>query len=331
MNFINFNATSFLLIIRRQLKNKNLKTGEPEESTKTTAGSILPAMIKAYGGPFWFAGILQLVINALTFASPLLLRQLILYTSAHLRGLPDPLWQGLLMTFALFMVTFLSAIVNGQYFLKTFLVGFRIRTGLISAIYRKALRVSSSAKKDTTVGEIVNLMSVDAQRFFELVSYLHVLWSGPLVIGVAIYLLWDILGVAVVAGLVVMILMIPLSGIIAAKLRDLQIVQMKVKDERVKSMNEILNGMKVLKLYAWEPSFEKLILGTREKEMDVLRKAALYNAGTYFVWSLAPFMVSLASYITFVLMGGVLDANIAFVSIALFNVLRFPMAMCKFS
>lgn len=123
--------------------------------------------------------------------------------------------------------------------------------------------------------------------------------------------------------------MIPLSGVIAAKLRDLQIVQMKVKDERVKSMNEILNGMKVLKLYAWEPSFEKLILTTREKEMVVLKKAALYNAGTYFVWSLAPFLVSLASYITFVMLGGILTPNIAFVAVALFNILRFPMAMCK--
>lgn len=125
--------------------------------------------------------------------------------------------------------------------------------------------------------------------------------------------------------------MIPVSGVIAAKLRDLQVVQMKVKDERVKSMNEILNGMKVLKLYAWEPSFEKLVLGTREKEMIVLRKAALLNAGTYFVWSLAPFLVSLASYVTFVLLGGTLTPNIAFVSVALFNILRFPMAMCTLS
>lgn len=66
-------------------------------------------------------------------------------------------------------------------------------------------------------------------------------------IGVAIYMLWQYLGVAVVSGLVVMILMVPVSGVIAGKLRDLQVVQMKVKDERVKSMNEILNGMRVLK------------------------------------------------------------------------------------
>lgn len=305
---------------------KKDKTGESQQSTKITDGSILPAMVKAYGAPFWFAGILQLLINALTFASPFLLREMINYVANPFA----PFWQGLLLTFIMFLVSFLLSIINGQYFLKTFIVGFRIRTGLISAIYRKALRVASSAKKDTTVGEIVNLMAVDAQRFFELCSYLHVLWSGPLVIGIAIWLLWRLLGVAVMAGLVVMILMIPLSGVIAAKLRDLQIVQMKVKDERVKSMNEILNGMKVLKLYAWEPSFEKLILGTREKEMVVLKAAALYNAGTYFVWSLAPFLVSLASYITFVLLGGVLTPQIAFVSTALFNILRFPMAMCKF-
>ena len=284
-------------------------------------------MIKGFGGPFWFAGLLQLFINGLTFASPLLLNELISYTGND----EAPFWQGLLLTFALFFVTFISSIVNGQYFLKTFLVGFRIRSGLISAIYRKALRISSAAKKDTTVGEIVNLMSVDAQRFFELVSYVHVLWSGPLIIGVAVWLLWRILGVAVVAGLVVMILMVPVSGVIATKLRALQIIQMKVKDERVKSMNEILNGMKVLKLYAWEPSFETLILGTREKEMVVLKKAAILNAGTYFVWSLAPFLVSLASYITFVLLGNELTPNIAFVSIALFNILRFPMAMCEYS
>jgi ATP-binding cassette, subfamily C (CFTR/MRP), member 1 len=227
------------------LSKKGKRTEPVATVGKVTYGSIFPAMHKSYGGPFWFAGFLQIVMIALTFASPILLDEIITYTSPVLAS---PLWQGLVLTFAIFLVNFLNAILNGQYFHRTFVVGFRIRTGLISAIYRKALRISNVAKKDTTVGEIVNLMSVDAQRFFEMVSYLHVLWSGPVTIGIAIWLLWRIIGVAVMAGLAVMILMIPLSGIIAAKLRDLQIIQMKVKDERVKSMNEILNGMKVLKV-----------------------------------------------------------------------------------
>lgn len=96
-------------------------------------------------------------------------------------------------------------------------------------------------------------------------------------------MLWQYIGVAVMAGLAVIVAMIPLSGVIASRLRQLQIAQMKIKDKRVKSMNEILNGMKVLKLYGWEPSFEDTILGVREGEMKILRKQAFYGAGTYFV------------------------------------------------
>lgn len=127
-----------------------------------------------------------------------------------------------------------------------------------------------------------------------------------------------------------MLSLIPISGLIATRLRDLQTEQMKVKDERVKSMNEILSGMKVLKLYAWEPSFENLIHDIRERELVFLRKAALYNAATEFIWSLAPFMVALFSFMTFVFLGNVLTPEIAFVSMALFNILRMPMTLCEF-
>lgn len=288
-------------------------------------------MIKAYGGPFWFAGFLQLIISALTFASPFLLRELIGYTESQLNPMIEtqPFWQGMLLTFAFFMVSLLLAIINAQYFKNTFLVGFRIRTGVISAIYRKALRISSAAKKDSTVGEIVNLMAIDAQSFFELISYVHIIWSGPIVIGITIWLLWDILGIAVVSGIVVMFLMFPITGVLATKLQQYQISEMAIKDERVKLMNEILNGIKVLKLYAWEQSFQELILDARAKEMVILRKAAVLNAGTYFVWILVPFLVTLVTYITYVLLGEVLDPQVAFVSITLFNILSGPMAMGK--
>lgn len=94
------------------------------------------------------------------------------------------------------------------------------------------------------------------------------------------------------AGLAVMIILIPVNGFIANKIKDLQIRQMKNKDERVKLMNEVLNGIKVLKLYAWEPSFENQVLRIREKEIKVLKEAAYLNAGTSFIWSCAPFLVS---------------------------------------
>lgn len=318
-----FGQNLILNIFRKH--ERSSKSKSPDDDSVNVHGSIFPAMVRSFGGTFIFSAIYKFFVDMLQFASPLLLGALINYVETD-----GALWKGILLAVTLFSVTFLIAILNGQHGLTSYQVGFRIRTALISSIYRKALRISSSAKRNTTAGEIVNLMSVDAHRFFEMIPYLHIAWSAPIVISLAIFLLWQYLGVAVFAGLAVMILMIPLSALIATRLRDLQTKQMKVKDERVKSMNEILSGMKVLKLYAWEPSFEKLITDTRERELVFLRHAALYNAATEFFWSLAPFLVAFFSFMTFVFLGNVLTPEIAFVSMALFNILRMPMTMCKF-
>lgn len=79
-------------------------------------------------------------------------------------------------------------------------------------------------------------------------------------------------------GLAVMVILIPVNGVIANKVKELQIRQMKNKDDRVKLMNEILGGIKVLKLYAWEPSFESQVQAIREKEIGVLKKGNFPNS-----------------------------------------------------
>lgn len=203
----------------------------------------------------------------------------------------EPLWKGYLYAVLLLLTAVIQTLVLSQYFHRMFLVGLRMRTALIAAIYRKALRMSNSARKESTVGEIVNLMSVDAQRFMDVTAYINMIWSAPLQIALALYFLWEILGPSVLSGLAVMIILIPVNALLAGKVRNLQIKQMKNKDERVKLMNEVLSGIKVLKLYAWEPSFEEQILKIRNKEIKVLKEAAYLNAGTSFIWSCAPFLV----------------------------------------
>lgn len=239
------------------------------------------------------------------------------------------MWRGYFFMVIMFAVSVMTALLNGQFLHRSYLVGIRIKSVLITTIYRKALIISSAAKKNTTVGEIVNLMAVDAQRFMETVQYLHLLWAGPLVIILAIYFLYEILGEAVFAGLGAMLLLLPINAYVVAKLRSLQMTQMKIKDDRVKMMNELLNGIKVLKLYAWEPSFNGFIQEVRKKELDVIRNVAFFNAGTFVIWTITPFMVTLLSYATFVLMDedNILDANKAFVSLTLFNILQMPLIM----
>ncbi|CAL1291845.1 unnamed protein product [Larinioides sclopetarius] len=172
-------------------------------------------------------------------------------------------------------------------------------------------------------------MSVDTQRVMDYVQMANLLWSAPLQIVIAIYLLWKQLGVATLGGLAVMILVIPLNGVITVFIRNFQVKLMKDKDKRTKLMNEIMNGIKVLKLYAWENSFIKEVMNLRCMEVASLRAQAYLNGAVTFVFSSVPFCVSLASFATYVLIDSdnVLDANKAFVSLSLFNILRVPTAL----
>ncbi|XP_043474514.1 multidrug resistance-associated protein 1 isoform X1 [Leptopilina heterotoma] len=294
---------------------------------KKKTASILSPLCKAFGPTFLFGASLKLIQDIMTFVSPKILEKLIKFVQNPNQD--EHMWKGYFYAVILLLTAVFQTLILSQYFHRMFLVGLRIRTALIAAIYRKALRVSNSARKETTVGEIVNLMSVDAQRFMDVTAYINMIWSAPLQIAVALYFLWECLGPSVLSGLAVMIILIPVNALIAGKVRNLQIKQMKNKDERVKLMNEVLSGIKVLKLYAWEPSFEEQILKIRNKEIKVLKEAAYLNAGTSFIWSCAPFLVSLVSFATFVLVdeNNILDSSTAFVSLTYFNILRFPLSM----
>ncbi|XP_018568571.1 multidrug resistance-associated protein 1 isoform X2 [Anoplophora glabripennis] len=293
-------------------------------SKKKKEASVLPALVKSFGPTFAFGALLKLMQDILTFVSPQILGYIITYVR---KGQYE--WRGYFFTALLFITATIQTLLLAQYFNRMFIVGMRIRTALISTIYRKSLKISNSARKETTVGEIVNLMSVDAQKFIELTAFLNMIWSAPLQIILSLYFLWYELGPSVLAGLAVMIILIPVNGFIANKVKTLQIKQMKNKDERVKLMNEILSGIKVLKLYAWEPSFENQVLKIRNKEIKVLKSAAYLNAGTSFIWSCAPFLVTLVTFIMFVYSdsSNVLTLELTFKSLTLFAIMRIPMSL----
>lgn len=83
--------------------------------------------------------------------------------------------------------------------------------------------VSNDTRKESTVGETVNLMSADAQRFNDVTNFIHLIWSCPLQIILSIVFLWLELGPSVLAGLAVMVLMVPINGLLASKARKFQV------------------------------------------------------------------------------------------------------------
>ena len=95
---------------------------------------------------------------------------------------------------------------------------------VIASIYRKTLRSTSAVKQSSSVGEIVNLMSVDAQRFMDFMGFFHTLWSAPLQIAVAMYFLYELMGYAMFAGLITLILTLPLNAFAFTHVKVLQVV-----------------------------------------------------------------------------------------------------------
>ncbi|XP_021203914.2 multidrug resistance-associated protein 1 isoform X3 [Bombyx mori] len=304
---------------RRRSTDRTMKT-----NTKNRTVSILPALCFAFGGQFMFGTFLKLLSDISIFLSPQLLKLLIGFISSD-----EPTWRGYLYSFLFFGCAALETTLLSHYTLKMNIVGMRIRTALTNAIYQMALRMNNTTRKQSTVGEIINLMSVDAQRFVSLTSTLNMIWSAPFQIVLAIYFLWGVLGPSVLAGLAVMILLIPMNGFIARMEEKLEIRLMKFKDNRIKIMNEVLNGIKVLKMYAWELSFQGQIDQVRNKELNILKKVIYLDSLTSLTWSATPFLVSLTSFGCFILVNDSesLDSKKLFVALSLFNILRYPLMM----
>uniref|UniRef100_A0A803TXB3 ABC-type glutathione-S-conjugate transporter n=1 Tax=Anolis carolinensis TaxID=28377 RepID=A0A803TXB3_ANOCA len=239
----------------------------------------------------------------------------------------DYLWHGYFYALLMFVAALMQSICLQQYFQLCFKLGMSVRTALMAAIYKKV--ISNATRKESTIGETVNLMSADAQRFMDFTNFVHQLWSAPVQIVLSILFLWLELGPSVFAGVGVMLLLIPINAVLVAKARAIQVKNMNYKDERMKIMNEIFNGIKILKLFSWEPSFQKRVEKIRNQELKGLLRFSYLQSVSIFVFTCAPFLVSVVTFAVFVMVDedNVLDAQKAFTSISLFNVLRFPLAM----
>ncbi|XP_019521622.1 PREDICTED: multidrug resistance-associated protein 1 [Hipposideros armiger] len=243
-------------------------------SRKERDPSLFKVLYKTFGPYFLMSFLFKAVHDLMMFTGPEILKLLINFVNDK----EAPNWQGYFYTALLFISACLQTLVLHQYFHICFVSGMRIKTAVIGAVYRKALVITNSARKSSTVGEIVNLMSVDAQRFMDLTTYINMIWSAPLQVILALYLLWLNLGPSVLAGVAVMIFMVPVNAVMAMKTKTYQV----------------------------------LCLGPGT-QVSAGHSACLQVALSTF-----------AVYVT-VDKNNILDAQKAFVSLALFNILRFPL------
>ncbi|KAL7034207.1 hypothetical protein ACKWTF_007899 [Chironomus riparius] len=287
------------------------------------SNSKRPSLIKAITKTFWreylVLGVYEFINDIVVRLSlPLFLGRLLDYFSPSSNLSKESAFFNAGMLIAL---NALGAITINQFLITSFSNGMKVRLATCSLIYRKSLRLSSTALGNTSVGKVVNLLSNDVSRFDIVSVFLHCLWLAPLltiVVGVLLYLQ---VGYAGLIGMLVIAVVTPLqsyTGKLSSKFR----LQTAIRtDERVRLMDEIINGIQVIKLYAWEKSFKKLIGWAREKELKVIKKSS-YVRALYMTFML--FTTRSALYCTMmaiVVLGDELTASKVFVISSLYQII----------
>lgn len=317
-------------------QDKSERTGEQFQKawqhqidTRKDRPSLWRAMFSAYGGPYMVAAIFKVGNDISAFIQPQLLRFLLSWVLSYDYYEPEPVVKGAGIALAMFVTAVFQTVMIHQYFQLAFVTGMRIKSGLASAIYKKSLRLSNEGRSSKTTGDIVNYMAVDAQRLQDLTQFAQQLWSAPLQITICMVSLYNLVGWSMLAGIGVMIIMIPINGFIARIMKNLQKKQMKNKDARSRLIAEIINNMKSIKLYAWGSAFmNKLNFIRNEQELKTLRKIGAGQAFANFTWSTTPFLVSCSTFAVFVLTNDKpLTVDIVFPALSLFNLLTFPLAI----
>ncbi|NXR19167.1 MRP7 protein, partial [Cinclus mexicanus] len=312
------NQPQDVYVLPRQLQAARV-CGRPHHAQK--AVRLVSVLHAAFGLRFYTLGLLKLSGSLLDFSGPLLLNLLVNFMESR----QEPLSHGVLYALGLFAGSFLGALLRNQFSYEMNKMALMVRAAVISAIYRKALRVSSTSLARFTVGEIVNFMSTDTNRLVNFCRSFHELWSLPVQLAITLYLLHQQVGVAFLGGMALALLLVPINKIIANRIMANNEKMLKHKDTRVKLMTEFLCGIRVVKFYAWEKHFSTRINACRAKELQKVRAVSYLDALCVYMWAAVPVVVSIAIFVTYVLLGHQLTATKVFTALALVGMLILPL------
>jgi ATP-binding cassette subfamily C (CFTR/MRP) protein 1 len=189
--------------------------------------SVTWAILRAYGGTYVIAGFLKACQDILAFAQPQLLRLLLNFVNTYEKGKSSPI-KGFAIAGTMFFVSVVQTTFLHQYFQRSFEFGMRTKAGLTAAIYKKSLALSNDGRQAKSTGDVVNLMSVDTQRLQDVSQYGQIVWSAPFQITLCLASLYNLVGMSMLAGIGIMIIMIPVNGLISRIMKKYQRQQMKV-------------------------------------------------------------------------------------------------------
>uniref|UniRef100_A0A8C0V5B3 Multidrug resistance-associated protein 4 n=1 Tax=Cyanistes caeruleus TaxID=156563 RepID=A0A8C0V5B3_CYACU len=286
---------------------------------------LTKAIILCYWKSYLVFGIFTMIEETLKIVQPIILGKIIEFFENSQKE--EDLSYAYYCAGALSVCTLILAIMHHLYFYHVQRAGMKLRVAMCHMIYRKALRLSNVAMAKTTTGQIVNLLSNDVNKFDQVTIFLHFLWAGPLQAVAVTVLLWTQIGPSCLAGMAVLIILLPVQTCIGRLFSSLRSKTAALTDVRIRTMNEVISGMKIIKMYAWEKSFAELVNGLRRKEIAMVMKSSYLrglNLASFFVASkITVFM----TFMAYVLLGELISASKVFVAVSLYGAVRLTVTL----
>ncbi|KAJ3115540.1 hypothetical protein HK100_001311 [Physocladia obscura] len=299
----------------------------PDDDKRVIDGSILRAclwrLFKQEVFPLSFLNILSNLCNLL---SPFLQQYIITYVD--LRGTKDEwaLSKGIGLAFGLFALQILGSLISNTFQQELQVKSIAVKTMVSAGIYRKALKLSPQARQRFGTGQVTNMVSTDTMRIQMFMFQAILIFTLPiLLIGNIIFLIVAI-GWAAIIGLSLLVFAMPLQAWLFSKMKLIRARQAPITDQRVKKTTEILNGVRVIKLFSWENSFFDVVDEIRKQELVQVLTRSVYQA---FVMTQAMTIPAFCTCISFISYGllNPLDPAKVFSSMSWFNQLRMPLWM----
>lgn len=305
--------------INYKLLNSNWERLRAENPSKKT--SLGKAILKSFWKEAAWNAIFAALNTLVSYVGPFLVS----YFVDYLAGVEAFPHEGYILTGVFFTAKLIETLTTRQWYLGVDILGMHVRSALTAMVYRKGLRLSSSAKQIHTSGEIVNYMAVDVQRVGDFTWYVHDIWMLPFQIILALAILYKNVGIASLATLVATIISIVVTVPLTRVQESYQDNLMAAKDDRMRKTSECLRNMRVLKLQAWEDRYRLILEEMRSVEFNYLRKALYSQAFVTFVFWSSPIFVSAITFGTCILLGGQLTAGSVLSALATFRILQEPL------
>ncbi|KAI8900330.1 P-loop containing nucleoside triphosphate hydrolase protein [Globomyces pollinis-pini] len=280
-------------------------------------------------------GILRFISDMGTNFAPILIQYLLLFQAesqsqaAAGKEMPS-FYYGLSYAIGIFAIQFYITVIQNKFFQLSLGAGLSVKTAFIGLIFRKSTKLSAAARQNFNSGKVTNLVSTDTARIEQFINMGHVLWTAPIQFSIITTLLILLLGPAALAGIVLLIVLMPLQKVLMGKLQAVRKEIAPVSDSRVKLIQEIISGIRVIKFFTWEDPFVKQVETIRAKEVQLVRKRSYVQAFVMAIVFAIP-VFSAASALVIYGATNPLDPSRIFSALALFNQLRFPLMFIPMS